>query len=323
MGGKSLQQLLIAGLAALGLLTAPAVAVAGTGTIGGYVWDTEDEGIAGVRVVAGPSGRAPTLEARTDEDGEYQITGVDAGAYDVAFLPDESTKYVPEWYGDALVQFLSEPVTVVEGSQVYASANLAEGSSVSGRVTDRSGAPAARVCVAAITFERNSGFVLPVGEATTDGAGNYSIERLTPGYYRLWFGPVEGAYGKCAGGARDSGYVAQWLDGKPDFFSSMPVKTSSDMERTGVDVQLDRAGSAAGGNETTAAPGKRCVVPKVRGMTPTAARKALKKAHCKAGKFTRQAHRKVKRGRVIATTPKAGTALPAGATVGLIVSKGR
>jgi eukaryotic-like serine/threonine-protein kinase len=72
---------------------------------------------------------------------------------------------------------------------------------------------------------------------------------------------------------------------------------------------------------TTLAP--KCVVPKLAGRTLAAAKAALKKAGCKTGKVTRARSRKVKRGRVISSKPKAGTSRPLGAAVALVVSRGR
>ena len=65
-----------------------------------------------------------------------------------------------------------------------------------------------------------------------------------------------------------------------------------------------------------------CLVPKVKGKKLAAAKSALTRVHCKAGKITRR-FSKVKKGRVISQRPKPGTNLPAGAKVNLVVSKGR
>jgi subtilase family serine protease len=65
-----------------------------------------------------------------------------------------------------------------------------------------------------------------------------------------------------------------------------------------------------------------CLVPKVKGKTLSAARGALTRAGCKAGAVTKK-FSKVKKGRVIAQKPKAGTDLPEGARVNLVLSKGK
>jgi hypothetical protein len=66
-----------------------------------------------------------------------------------------------------------------------------------------------------------------------------------------------------------------------------------------------------------------CVVPKVKGKTLAAARKAITHAHCAVGKITRAASKKVAKGKVISQKPTPGKHLAAGAKVNLVVSKGR
>lgn len=65
-----------------------------------------------------------------------------------------------------------------------------------------------------------------------------------------------------------------------------------------------------------------CIVPKLKNKKVKAARKALKKANCKVGKVKRSFSGKVKKGRVIKQQIKPRKVLPAGAKVGLKVSKG-
>lgn len=65
-----------------------------------------------------------------------------------------------------------------------------------------------------------------------------------------------------------------------------------------------------------------CIVPKLKGKTVKAAKNALTKAHCKAGKVTKK-FSKVKKGRVISQKPGAGKHEPSGTKVNLVVSKGK
>jgi hypothetical protein len=66
-----------------------------------------------------------------------------------------------------------------------------------------------------------------------------------------------------------------------------------------------------------------CVVPKVKGKTLRAAKRAIRKAHCSVGKVTRAFSARVKKGRVISQKPKPGKKLAAGSKVKLKVSKGK
>jgi hypothetical protein len=67
----------------------------------------------------------------------------------------------------------------------------------------------------------------------------------------------------------------------------------------------------------------RCVVPKLKGKTLKAAKKALRKAHCGLGKVSRAPSSKVRKGRVIAQKPRPGVKRRAGAKVALTLSKGK
>jgi hypothetical protein len=68
------------------------------------------------------------------------------------------------------------------------------------------------------------------------------------------------------------------------------------------------------------APG--CRVPRLKGLTLKAAKRALRRAHCTVGAVTRRVSRKVRRGRVISSRPGAGRRTAPGGPVRLKVSKG-
>jgi beta-lactam-binding protein with PASTA domain len=65
-----------------------------------------------------------------------------------------------------------------------------------------------------------------------------------------------------------------------------------------------------------------CIVPKVKGKTLKAAKRALTRAHCRPGKITRK-YSKLRKGRVISQKPRPGRHLPVGTKVNLAVSKGK
>jgi CSLREA domain-containing protein len=70
-------------------------------------------------------------------------------------------------------------------------------------------------------------------------------------------------------------------------------------------------------------PPSRCVVPKLLHKTLAGAKKAIVKAHCRTGKITHAYSKRVRRGRIVAQSPKAGRRLPRGAKIKLVVSRGR
>jgi hypothetical protein len=69
-------------------------------------------------------------------------------------------------------------------------------------------------------------------------------------------------------------------------------------------------------------PPARCVVPKVKGKTLAAAKRAIKSRHCRVGTIKRATSRTVKKGHVISQKPRPGRRLRHGAKVNLVVSKG-
>ncbi len=65
-----------------------------------------------------------------------------------------------------------------------------------------------------------------------------------------------------------------------------------------------------------------CKVPKLKGLTLKKAKAKLKRAHCSLGKATKKRSR-VRKGRVIAQTPKPGAVRKNGARVNVVVSRGQ
>jgi hypothetical protein len=70
-------------------------------------------------------------------------------------------------------------------------------------------------------------------------------------------------------------------------------------------------------------PQPKCVVPKVKGKTLSAAKRAIKAHACSVGRITHATSRTVKKGHVISQKPKPGSRLKHGAKVDVVVSKGR
>lgn len=64
-----------------------------------------------------------------------------------------------------------------------------------------------------------------------------------------------------------------------------------------------------------------CRVPRVRGKTVKAAKRAIRRSRCKVGKIKRNRSKSVRRGRVVSQSPKAGTRRPKGAKVKMTVRR--
>lgn len=68
-------------------------------------------------------------------------------------------------------------------------------------------------------------------------------------------------------------------------------------------------------------PAATCVVPRLKGLRPKAARKALAQAGCAFGDLTRRAARRGRRGRVVRQAPAPGANLPPGSVVDVVVGR--
>lgn len=66
-----------------------------------------------------------------------------------------------------------------------------------------------------------------------------------------------------------------------------------------------------------------CKIPNVKGKTLPTAKRVIAHASCRVGTIRRDYSKAVKRGRVISQKPKAGTVLPKGGKVELVVSRGQ
>ncbi len=72
----------------------------------------------------------------------------------------------------------------------------------------------------------------------------------------------------------------------------------------------------------TPSSGPTCKVPRIKGMKLPAAERALRRAHCRVGRIRHERSRKVRAGRVVATSPGEGRRRVAGSKVELFLSSG-
>ncbi|MCZ7627893.1 MAG: carboxypeptidase regulatory-like domain-containing protein [Microthrixaceae bacterium] len=119
--------------------------------------------------------------ANTDASGNYSISGLPPVSTVVSFHDCNSpATHADQWYDGVTdrddAQHLSlSPGTTLNGID----AQMTLGATISGKVTGTGGAPAANICVQAVTGtddDWNS-----VGWAQTDASGNYELERLPTG----------------------------------------------------------------------------------------------------------------------------------------------
>ncbi|MEM1249807.1 MAG: carboxypeptidase regulatory-like domain-containing protein [Acidobacteriota bacterium] len=125
---------------------------------------------AGVRLWASGKSKGVIAQATTDEGGRFVLEGLEADTYDLSF-GNNSARNRQE------VQLDSDREVLLEMSA----------SRISGRVLTRAGepVPAAALSVRALVSEDAPGTFFMVDQPTSDDQGNFVIEQVPPGSYRV------------------------------------------------------------------------------------------------------------------------------------------
>jgi hypothetical protein len=233
------------GCVALLIVAPSALALEGTGQIAGAVTKAGSaEGIEGIEVCAfavSSGGEESSGErcAITGVGGEYIIPGLPGGEYDVEFAaPFESTlNYVTQYYNDKPSLAAAEPVKVIEGQATEKiNAELQEGGKITGTVTgfsESGDVPLENIEVTAYEVE---GGKLPVGYATTNEKGEYTIIGLARGSYKVEFAPGESGLN----------YVSQFYKDQPSRAKAEPVPVVQGEAKEGIDATLQVGGEISG-----------------------------------------------------------------------------
>ena len=171
--------------------------------------------------------------AYTDESGAYTLTGFAPGTYSLNFEAPEGTAYSPEWWNNQPDYFSADVIAVSLGvALTNYNAELALAGSITGTVTgsDRPGTGIANVYVAA--YDDFGGII---AETTTSSTGQYELEALPAGVYRVQFDPTEAPT-----------YAAQWWNNKPTMELAQDITVKAGIATTGKNAVLQRGGTIAG-----------------------------------------------------------------------------
>ena len=299
-------------------LVFPASACAGS--ISGKVTDQiSGKPVRGVKVGAGPVGYGLREYTESAADGSYQIDDLEAGQFNVCFLPAPGMNLLRQCWHDSSHPFYGEAIDVpAEGQVTGIDAELAPGTSIAGRVTDWDGNPLEGVCVAAWTPQ--SGGTLRTAVAGTGEHGRYTLVGLTPGApHQVVFAPDGGEMSGCSDPLFYPGFANQWFNLRPDQQSADDVTAARSETLAGVDGIL---GPSSTPPPSAAAVHARCIVPPLKNRTFTSARTLLARAGCSTPLPATHLSRSFRRGRVIKSRPGPHRRLRRGARVKLVVSKG-
>ena len=179
------------------------------------------------------------VQATTDGDGHYSVTGLTAGTYRVCFSaydPSASPGYPFQCYHGTTSDQYPYALQLATGQHAVVDRQLTPGTGISGRVSDAGGNPVQGVTVQLADSAGNA-----VGQpAYTDGDGNYSFDQLFPGDYTVCFDP-QYVYPQPA-----TGFVRTCWHDRPPNRSGETVHAVAGAVSSGIDATLATGGQVTG-----------------------------------------------------------------------------
>jgi hypothetical protein len=200
----------------------------------GTVTDADGIPLAGVEVWAYAPDDAwvAARQATTGAGGSFAFDEIDPDiGYRLLFRPPTGSTLESQWFEDRPNRRTATVVTVPSGGFAQANAQLHEGATISGAVTDAAGSPLAGVTVSA--FGPYDTWA-PSHLTATGPDGRFLIDAVRgreifqPGAsYLLRFEPAPG-----------SGLAVEWYDDAPTRRAATPVAVSDGQDVTGIDAIL-------------------------------------------------------------------------------------
>jgi Carboxypeptidase regulatory-like domain len=181
--------------------------------------------------------------AVTDQDGNYKITNVAAGSYEVAF---GAVGYIP-----ADNNSRSRNIVVGEGENIEnINFALVRGGVITGKITDADGRPVIQQQVRLFKAEApdTRGTVAqtpprpvsPANTSTTDDRGVYRMFGLSPGRYRVSAGRGDYVYGGSTSFSGRVSYKEVFYPAATDGTKGEVIEVNEGSEATNIDIALGR-----------------------------------------------------------------------------------
>lgn len=215
-----------------------------TGSVSGRV-TLHGKGAAGIIVGVRNSDFSPqptpAIKAITDSDGNYRITGIPAGSYQVSPI-------APAYVVTDLVaaRERGKPLLLSEGEDVQeVDFSLERGGVIAGRVTDAAGRPVVEerlTLVPADQSKQNQQTFGPGirGGAQTDDRGVYRMYGLLPGQYKISVGRDDDSYYSSVGVGRIA-YKRTFYPDATDPAEAKVIEVTEGSEATDIDITIGQA----------------------------------------------------------------------------------
>jgi len=192
-----------------------------------------NEAIPGVDVCADSEsgGRC----AKTNSNGEYTISGLNTGSYQVSFDPPESANYLTQYYTGKSSPSQPEAVSATAGSETSGiDAAMKTGGQIVGKVTSASGS--APVSGIQISVYQGTNDYATAG-VTTTATGEYTVSGLATGEYKVEFSLPYGS---------TLNYLPQYYDSKTSLSEASEVSVVAGSTASGINASLATGGQIAG-----------------------------------------------------------------------------
>jgi hypothetical protein len=210
---------------------APVAVASGTGKIEGTVTESAGahKGLENVSVTVYSSNEQFIGSASTNANGEYTVSGLSEGEYKIRF--SDEPKYIVQYYDKQTSLASASLVSVAEGKTTLGiDAALQEPGKISGEVTNAAGTPLPNINVDVYTGLDNE----PVRFTSTNANGEYTVEDLSEGSYKVGFFPSE------------STYLSQYYNGQSSLFNANSVLVTGGKTTSGIGATLIEGGKISG-----------------------------------------------------------------------------
>jgi 5-hydroxyisourate hydrolase-like protein (transthyretin family) len=176
---------------------------------------------------------ATAAYASTDSDGHYSVGGLRAGTYVVEFRDQTDAGYLTQYFDRATTSAEATPVVLATGDvRGGVDATLATGATISGTVKNVGG-DELNVYVTVIRPD-GAGDWEYVDSDWTDALGQYSVNGLAPGSYRVTFADPYGIYAQ------------QFFDGTSSFDDAETIEILGTESVGDVDATMLTYGTMSG-----------------------------------------------------------------------------
>jgi hypothetical protein len=216
------------------LATAPVAAAAG-GSIVGTVTDHSAKPVPNVAVSVFNVSHQLVGSGKTDGLGKYTVEELGFPAlYRVEFFPPPETKFLTQYYKGKSSFSTADLVEVKgEGEATVVNAEVGEGGTISGTVTDTSKHPVPVQVFVSLASESEIFFE---GFAKTNpSTGEYIVKGLPSGSYRVQFFPEFGL-----------NFVPQYYKNMPGFSTATLVEVIEEKPVSKIDAELQTGGKISG-----------------------------------------------------------------------------